>query len=84
MESIRRQDKLGGNTFCSEMERCGEKEIMAERFKASTKKINQNLADVIVSVQTGCRTYQVEQPVSTVARHFSTRGGETPGQGQLR
>lgn len=61
MESIRRRDKLGGNTFCSEMERCGGKEIMAERFKASTKKINQNLADAIVSAQTGCRTYQVEQ-----------------------
>lgn len=53
------------------MERCGEKEIMAERFKASAKKINQNLADAIVSVQTGCRTYQAEQPVSDVERrHF--------------
>lgn len=39
---------------------------MAERFKASTTKINQNLADAIVSVQTGCRAYQVEQAVSNI------------------
>lgn len=58
--------------MCSEMERCKENEIVAERFKASTKKINQNLADAIVSVQTGCRTYQVEQPVSSVRQQFST------------
>lgn len=39
---------------------------MAERFKASTTKINQNLVDVIVSVQTGCGAYQVEQPVNNI------------------
>lgn len=39
---------------------------MAERFKASTKKINQKLADAIVSVQTGCRACQVEQAVSNI------------------
>lgn len=45
------------------MERCKESAIVAERFKASSKKINQTLVDVIVSVKTGCRAYQVEQPV---------------------
>lgn len=45
------------------MERCKESAIVAERFKASTKKINQSLVDVIVSVKTGCRAYQVVQPV---------------------
>ena len=44
---------------------------MAERFKASTKKINQNLADAIVSLQTGCRAYQVEQPVSNIRVQLS-------------
>ncbi len=39
---------------------------MAERFKASTRRINQNLDDAIVSVQTGCRAYQVEQAVSNI------------------
>lgn len=52
--------------MCSEMERCKENGIVAERFKASTKKINQNLADMIVSVQTGYRTYQGEQSVSNI------------------
>lgn len=52
--------------MCSEMERCKGSENVAGRFKASTKKINQNLADAIVSVQTGCRAYQVELAVSTV------------------
>lgn len=42
--------------------RDGESEIVAERFKASTKKINPNWADATVSLQTGCRAYQVEQP----------------------
>ncbi len=46
-------------------------EIVAERFKASTKKINQNLADVIVSAQTGCRAYQVEQPASSIREQLS-------------
>lgn len=57
--------------MCSEMERCKESEIVAERFKASTKKINQNLADAIVSLQTGCRAYQVEQPVSNIREQLS-------------
>ena len=53
------------------MERCKDSEIVAERFKASTKKINQNLADAIVSPQTGCRAYQVEQPVSNIREQLS-------------
>ena len=56
--------------MCLEMERCKESEIVAERFKASSKKINQNLADAIVSVQTGCRTYRGAQPASGIGRHF--------------
>lgn len=52
--------------MCSKMERCKESEIVAERFKASARRINQNLADAIVSVQTGCRAYQVEQAVSDI------------------
>lgn len=52
----------------SEIERCKEGEIVAERFKASTKKINQNLADAIVSMQPRCRAYQVEQSVSNIRR----------------
>lgn len=52
----------------SEMERCKEGENVAERFKASTKKINQNLGDATVSVQPRCRAYQVEKPVSNTRR----------------
>lgn len=52
MESISHWDKQGGNTC---VQRWRDSEIVAERFKASTKKINQKLADAIVSVQTGCR-----------------------------
>lgn len=40
MESIRPPDK---NPLCSKMERCKENEIVAERFKASSRQINQNL-----------------------------------------
>ena len=40
MESIRLRDK---KPLCSKMERCKENEIVAERFKASSRKINQNL-----------------------------------------
>lgn len=76
-----------------------EEEIAAQRFKASAKKINQNSADAIVSVQTGCRTYQLEQkPASDAAlRHGTARHAvalcgatkeeveeERLGQGQLR
>lgn len=63
MESISHWGKQRGNTWHSQMERCKESEIVAERFKASTKKINQSLVDVIVSVKTRCRAYQVELPV---------------------
>lgn len=66
--------------MCSEMERC--EEIVAERFKASTKKINQNLVDAIVSVhrmqnisgRTACEQHQTAV--------FDR--GETLGQGQLQ
>ncbi len=68
MESISHWDKQGGNT-CAQ--RCKDSEIVAERFKASAKQINQNLADAIVSVQTGCRGYQVEQPVSNIRQQLS-------------
>lgn len=82
MESIRHRDTQGGNTCVQRWRDVKRTETVAERFKASTKKINQNLVDAIVSVQTGCGTYQVEQPVSNIGRHFSR--GETLGQGQLQ
>lgn len=63
-----------------------EEEIAAQRFKASAKEINQNSADAIVSVQTGCRTYQLEQePASDASpRHgaaWRRRGGGRGGGG---
>lgn len=63
MESIRLPDK---KPLCSKMERCKENEIVAERFKASSRGINQNRVDAVVSAQTGSRTYQVEDPGSTM------------------
>lgn len=76
MESIRLQDK---KPLCSKMERCKENEIVAERFKASSRKINQNL----VGAQTGYSTYQVEHPGSTMETALLCRG-ETARQGQLQ
>lgn len=80
MESIRPRDK---KPLCPKMERCKENEIVAERFKASSRKINQNLVGAVVSVQTGCRTYQVEHPGSTMEPALLCRG-EMGGQGQLQ
>lgn len=80
MESIRLRDK---KPLCSKMERCKENEIVAERFKASSRKINQNLVGAVVSAQTGYRTYQVEHPGSTMETALLCRG-ETARQGQLQ
>lgn len=79
MESIRLRDK---KPLCSKMERCKENEIVAERFKASSRKINQNLVDAVVRAQTGYRTYQVEHPGSAAETALLCRG-ETARQGQL-
>lgn len=63
MESIRPPDR---KPLCSKMERCKENEIGAERFKASSRRINQNRVDAVVSAQTGSGTYQGEHPGSTM------------------
>lgn len=47
------------------MERCKANEIVAERFKARSREINQNWVDAITT-QTGYRTYQREHPRSTM------------------
>lgn len=61
------------------MERCKENEIVAERFKASSREINQNLVGAVVSAQTGSRTYQVEHPGSTMktGAFVQRRNGQT-------
>lgn len=62
------------------MERCGVAggreggvEMAARRFKASAKEINHKSADAIVSVQTGCRTYQLEQEAAGERRRTAWR-----------
>lgn len=71
MESIRRRDT---KPLCSKMERCKENEIVAERFKASSRRINQRWVDAVVSAQTGYRTYQEEHPASTMETALLCRG----------
>lgn len=76
-EPVRRIESIRQHLH-SQIERCKDTKIVAERFKGSTKKINQRPADAIVSEQTRCRVYRGSS-FSTASSAFGRRGSSTAG-----